>query len=106
MSTWMLSSGMVALFGPREVARGNLRTLPPGAWLVEIRLPGKAVEPDAIDIRFRDHRDIRWRRGPLGNLAESPKTSLDFLEPQRTALLGWNAGNEVQTLFAQPLEPK
>ncbi|UNB50139.1 hypothetical protein [Mycolicibacterium sp. YH-1] len=106
ITSTLLSSHLASSFGPRELARGNLRILPPGTWLVEIRLPGKALEPDVVDVRFRDHRDLRWRRGALGNLTESPKTDLDSWESLQTGLLNWNFGNsEVQTLFVQPLNP-
>lgn len=53
-----------------RLARAQARALPPGRWKAAVELPSPSVRPKDLNLFFRDHRGVYWRRDPLGQLIE------------------------------------
>jgi hypothetical protein len=55
-----------------RLARGRAKVLPPGRWKVAVRLSNTSVVGKDLNLFFRDHRGVYWRRDPHGRLTEQP----------------------------------
>lgn len=93
-------------------ARGRASTLPPGQWTVSVRLSNTSVRPLRLDLFFRDHRGIYWRRDPMGQLHEQPHVPLEErsggvrLQLIEDALGEGTMSSNVGTLVPKPLRPE
>lgn len=58
-----------------RLAWGKLAVLPPGRVDVSVRLTNTSVRAVDLNIFFRDHRGVYWRRAVYGRLTEMPEPS-------------------------------